>query len=188
MIPSTRGWTTKARAPARCKHGLDNRRAHLPIARDACSRALAHRRWFRRDERLYLLPGDSPMGFRLPMDSLPWVDKADYPYLIETDLLPRHTRCFPGAAELRGRFRLPCTAPAAPPPRPGVAASSAAIWATPQGSAAYNTSKRPRCCLRHMVRTALCVEARLGVLGHAAAGPGGRLPGLLAAVEPPPNR
>ncbi|RPH59363.1 MAG: IMP dehydrogenase, partial [Burkholderiales bacterium] len=27
-------------------------------------------RWFVRDERLYLIPGDSPMGWRLPLDSL----------------------------------------------------------------------------------------------------------------------
>ena len=39
--------------------------------------------WFLRDERMYLMPGDSPMGLRLPLDSLPWVSKADYPYLIE---------------------------------------------------------------------------------------------------------
>jgi uncharacterized protein (DUF2126 family) len=41
--------------------------------------------WFLRDERLYLMPGDSPMGLRLPLDSLPWVSKADFPYLIEQD-------------------------------------------------------------------------------------------------------
>ncbi|MBK6388445.1 MAG: transglutaminase family protein [Rhodoferax sp.] len=41
--------------------------------------------WFFRDERMYLMPGDSPMGLRLPLDSLPWVSKGDYPYLIETD-------------------------------------------------------------------------------------------------------
>ena len=29
-----------------------------------------------RDERLYLFPGDSPMGYRLPIDSLPWVAAA----------------------------------------------------------------------------------------------------------------
>jgi uncharacterized protein (DUF2126 family)/transglutaminase-like putative cysteine protease len=30
--------------------------------------------WFLRKEHLYLIPGDSPMGFRLPLDSLPWED------------------------------------------------------------------------------------------------------------------
>ncbi len=41
--------------------------------------------WFLRDERLYLMPGDSPMGLRLPLDSLPWVSKAEFPYLNEQD-------------------------------------------------------------------------------------------------------
>ena len=35
--------------------------------------------WFLRDERCYLIPGDSPMGYRLPLDSLPWVAPEDYP-------------------------------------------------------------------------------------------------------------
>jgi uncharacterized protein (DUF2126 family)/transglutaminase-like putative cysteine protease len=41
--------------------------------------------WFFRDERMYLIPGDSPMGYRLPLDSLPWVAPADYPLHIEQD-------------------------------------------------------------------------------------------------------
>ena len=41
--------------------------------------------WFFRDERMYLIPGDSPMGYRLPLDSLPWVAPGDYPYHIEQD-------------------------------------------------------------------------------------------------------
>jgi uncharacterized protein (DUF2126 family)/transglutaminase-like putative cysteine protease len=41
--------------------------------------------WFFRDERMYLIPGDSPMGYRLPLDSLPWVAASDYPYHIEQD-------------------------------------------------------------------------------------------------------
>ncbi|MDX1670114.1 MAG: transglutaminase family protein, partial [Limnobacter sp.] len=38
--------------------------------------------WFLREERMYLIPGDSPMGFRLPLDSQPWVAKKDYPYQV----------------------------------------------------------------------------------------------------------
>ena len=41
--------------------------------------------WMFRDTRMYLLPGDSPMGYRLPLNSLPWVSKEQYPYLIEED-------------------------------------------------------------------------------------------------------
>lgn len=41
--------------------------------------------WHTRGERVYLIPGDSPMGYRLPLDSLPWVKSSEYPYLIEQD-------------------------------------------------------------------------------------------------------
>lgn len=41
--------------------------------------------WFVRDERLYLLPGDSPMGYRLPLDSLPWAKEGERQALIEAD-------------------------------------------------------------------------------------------------------
>jgi uncharacterized protein (DUF2126 family) len=58
--------------------------------------------WFFRDERMYLIPGDSPMGYRLPLDSLPWVSKADYPYLIEQD--PYASRdALPQATTLRAQ-------------------------------------------------------------------------------------
>jgi uncharacterized protein (DUF2126 family)/transglutaminase-like putative cysteine protease len=41
--------------------------------------------WFVRDERLYLFPGDSPMGYRLPLDSLPWAAPGDVQALHEID-------------------------------------------------------------------------------------------------------
>ncbi|HSW03179.1 DUF2126 domain-containing protein [Aquabacterium sp.] len=59
--------------------------------------------WFFRDERMYLYPGDSPMGYRLPLDSLPWVKSTDYPFHIETDpFAPRGA--LPAAATLKSQY------------------------------------------------------------------------------------
>src|SRR4029079_19162359 len=41
--------------------------------------------WFVRKEHLYLIPGDSPMGYRLPLDSLPWEDPAARQFVEERD-------------------------------------------------------------------------------------------------------
>ncbi|RDI27494.1 transglutaminase superfamily protein [Pseudacidovorax intermedius] len=59
--------------------------------------------WFLRDDRMYLIPGDSPMGYRLPLDSQPWAAKGDFPYLIDRD--PHAPQAaLPSAAELRARY------------------------------------------------------------------------------------
>jgi uncharacterized protein (DUF2126 family)/transglutaminase-like putative cysteine protease len=59
--------------------------------------------WFYRDDRMYLIPGDSPMGYRLPLDSLPWVSKADYPYLIEQDPTAPQS-ALPAASSMQARY------------------------------------------------------------------------------------
>ncbi|PIO99408.1 DUF2126 domain-containing protein [Pleomorphomonas carboxyditropha] len=43
--------------------------------------------WSFRRGKLYLIPGDSPAGFRLPLASLPWVPPAAYPFHVDRDLM-----------------------------------------------------------------------------------------------------
>jgi uncharacterized protein (DUF2126 family) len=41
--------------------------------------------WRTRRGRLFLVAGDSPLGFRLPLQSLPELDPVDYPHLVAAD-------------------------------------------------------------------------------------------------------
>ena len=42
--------------------------------------------WFLRDDdTLWLIPGDSAMGLRLPLDSIPWIAEKDYPVAWQQD-------------------------------------------------------------------------------------------------------
>ncbi|MEI7687105.1 MAG: transglutaminase family protein, partial [Planctomycetota bacterium] len=61
-------------------------------------------RWKLRREHLFLVPGDSPMGFRLPLDSLPWAPPEVKHKVIEDDpWKPRGP--LPGNAESKSRIR-----------------------------------------------------------------------------------
>ncbi|MCB5943290.1 DUF2126 domain-containing protein [Acidocella sp. KAb 2-4] len=102
-------------------------------------------KWFFRDDLLFLIPGDSPLGLRLPLESLPWADPARIEPDYETDpfapreTLPRRdtlqmTRAGHGAPGIEGFRPVPQEAPVVGREEPGV------------------------------VRTALCVEARGGLL------------------------
>ena len=134
--------------------------------------------WFFRDERMYLIPGDSAMGYRLPLDSLPWVEAGEYPYLIEHDPFADR-RALPSAAQLRNQYASHVTGGGfaeggTVAVQAGDLASSlhgfdgqdtAAAFAAAHGPATASTadpSRRPgRFESAHWVtRTALCVEAR----------------------------
>jgi len=69
--------------------GLDQVVGHvLPVMRNPRPDALPRWQtgpWFLRSERCYLIPGDSAMGYRLPLDSQPWVAAADYPWTHQPD-------------------------------------------------------------------------------------------------------
>ncbi len=53
----------------------------LPLARTADGDAWQSGRWYLRDEHCRLVPGDSAMGYRLPLTSQPWVKAAEFPFV-----------------------------------------------------------------------------------------------------------
>ncbi|MNJ30235.1 Transglutaminase-like superfamily protein [compost metagenome] len=57
----------------------------LPLARSADEQRWQSGRWFLRDQHCRLVPGDSPLGYRLPLAAQPWVSAAEYPYVHPTD-------------------------------------------------------------------------------------------------------
>ena len=90
------------------EQGLDHVTGYaLPLKRDAAVGLQGPRwvtgPWFFRDERMYLFPGDSPMGYRLPLDSLPWVSKGDYPFMLARDPFAQAAP-LPTAAALRAQY------------------------------------------------------------------------------------
>jgi len=151
---------------ARLKRVFDQGLKHavgyvLPLAR---SEALAGPRWVTsawqvRDERIHLLPGDSPMGYRLPLDALPWVTKGDYPYQFDQDpFAPRA----PLAAHAALRHQIEGAVERTTAWSPSAAATRAGAAATAGPAAAPAASRIPQrfASDASVVRTALCVEVR----------------------------
>ena len=111
--------------------------------------------WQTRRRRLFLMPGDSPIGFRLPLSSLPYIKPIDEPHLVPADtfadrgVLPdpaAMARSFEGAAKSKR--------PAAP--------ASAPKWPTWRSAP---VKKPPHAQPKSIpVRTALAVEPRDGRL------------------------
>jgi uncharacterized protein (DUF2126 family)/transglutaminase-like putative cysteine protease len=118
----------------------------LPLRRVAADgeRRWQSGRWFFRNDTLFLIPGDSPMGLRLPLDSLPWAD----PDHIEHDQPPD-----PFAPHPPLRSQASLRRPASPH-----AAASAGMRPSPQDVPVVG-EEQP-----NLVRTALAVEPRDGLL------------------------
>ncbi len=96
--------------------------------------------WFTRPERLLLMQGDSPVGYRLPLDSLPWVAPDDIEYDYELDPFAKLEK-LPSKPDRRMDLfdQVPKDDPLPAPPKTGESGE-------------------------HVIRPALCVEAREGRL------------------------
>jgi uncharacterized protein (DUF2126 family)/transglutaminase-like putative cysteine protease len=140
-------------------------------------------RWFFRPERMYLIPGDSPMGYRLPLDSLPWVAAEEYPHVYPRDpfdpraALPGRAAFDPRyPADLAGRRGFREGAPGRPeltPGEPRFFPRGAGAGSGPGDEADRRRDAAEREAARaigrfesapDIVRTALCVEPRDGIL------------------------
>jgi uncharacterized protein (DUF2126 family) len=106
--------------------------------------------WQLRRRRLFLIPGDSPIGFRLPLDSLAYLAPADYPQVVPADPFEERGE----APSLQRMSRILAERAANTPPR---LAALRRPDAPARGRTATAVSRAP-------VRTALAVEQRDGRL------------------------
>jgi uncharacterized protein (DUF2126 family) len=125
------------------EQGLDTVVGHvLPIAHTADESRWQTGHWFLRSERCYLIPGDSPIGYRLPLDSQAWTATNDYPFIHAPDPSRSFSPLLPHT-EIRRQFRERdvSRAPVVADVQPGLKESAAAL-----------------------TRTSMCAQARNGVL------------------------
>jgi uncharacterized protein (DUF2126 family) len=166
---------TDLKAPAerraladKLSRGLDTPAGYvLPLSWNWATGAWHTAPWEFRRQRLYLVPGDSPIGLRLPLQSLPWLAEDEHELELEAD--PFETK--PPLADFQGE----------------VAARYSRIAPEPDWHPEVKQqplADRERVTVE-VPHTALCVEARGGCL-HVFLPPLYRLEHaleLIAAVE-----
>ena len=116
-------------------------------------------RWKTRRDTLFLVPGDSPVGYRLPLSSLLHLRPLDYPHIVEQDPMAQRMPLPERDALLSSRAADSRHSQPAPPPlsRPQSVASFQPDAATTQ--IAQQVSE-----IEGHVRTAISVEPRDGHL------------------------
>jgi len=133
----------RARLAQVFERGLDAVIGHvLPIARTPDGRRWQTGPWFLRSERCYLIPGDSPIGYRLPLESQPWAAPEDYPFIHAPDP-SRRMPALQTHAEIRRQIR----------EHDGARAPLAEETLPVRGESAAK-----------LARTSMCAEPRGGVL------------------------
>jgi uncharacterized protein (DUF2126 family)/transglutaminase-like putative cysteine protease len=123
----------------------------LPLRRviDNGTRRWQSGKWFFRGDTMFLIPGDSPVGLRLPLESLPWIDPESIEYETEPDpFAPRPP--FASAQAIRAALHHPSTS--------GSTGLDVAFPPVPQELPVVGRDEPST------VRTALTVEPRGGLL------------------------
>ena len=157
--------------------GLDKVVGHvLPVARTpGAGPRWTSGEWFLRAERCYLVPGDSPLGLRLPLDSQPWAAEADMPWVHAPDQtqtfapLPAYRRLRYAQGSTEGVVVTGAQGAAAGPGAAktavGVGSVGAPLLGAAKGSAAASVKvPAPFQSAGWITRTALCAEPRDGRL------------------------
>jgi len=130
-------------------------------------------KWFLRDDdTLWLIPGDSPMGLRLPLDSIPWVAEKDYPWNWPQDPsqklpeLPKETPYDRRRLEALKAGQRILRGGSSPTPAGHGPGQRAQDPATPLPPPETDPSRRPQQgeSASWIIRTALCVQPRDGRL------------------------
>ncbi len=130
--------------------------------------------WFLRQENCFLLPGDSPIGFRLPLDSTPWAAPSDHYFVPDADP-HRQLPPLPSREEMLrllrvpgqgGEGRWPWEAPGPGGGGTGSTGSHLRPQPLPPRESLRDAEVKPgpQQSASWIVRTALCVEPRDGKL------------------------
>jgi uncharacterized protein (DUF2126 family)/transglutaminase-like putative cysteine protease len=126
--------------------------------------------WQLRTDRMMLIPGDSPMGYRLPLESLPWAQASEAVQIVTQDPTER-------------RAPLP---PAGPRGRRGMGGGGLVERRPADASEPFDYQRVPQGMPDiNVVRTSICAEPRNGIL-HVFMPPVSRLEDyldLIAGVE-----
>jgi len=164
----------RARLAGIFEKGLDNPVGMaLPITRgwQGGPRKWSSGFWFVRQQDMFLIPGDSPMGFRLPLDSLPWTAPGDYPYHWERDPFDSSLPPLPARDPRERALNVPGgNARRGYAPQDGIEAGPGGVPLLRARKEHDDLRQRERSALRPqksatgMVRTAMCIEPRDGLL------------------------
>jgi len=155
----------RARLARVFEQGLDSVVGHvLPVARDSAGKRWRTGSWFLRRERCYLIPGDSPVGYRLPLDSIPWAKERETP--LEPDPMSPPAP-LPRAADIRRQFTAEIRDGDPLAGQPGFGGASAkarkAVRAR-DGIVGPATAPAAQQSALGLTRTAMCAEPRNGTL------------------------